>query len=121
MLEKLQSRWNGNLTIDSPIGESGQLLSYNQYILLCFARAMVTNKKIILIDVFFQNLDRELNLHLVDILNEFKLTKTIIIFSNNIIPDNLEIDQSLNLDEQQERREWLTDSNSTDNGVKDNV
>jgi ABC-type multidrug transport system fused ATPase/permease subunit len=121
LLEKLQSRWNGNLTIDSPIGESGQLLSYNQYILLCFARAMVTNKKIILIDVFFQNLDRELNLHLVEILNEFKLTKTIIIFSSNKIPDNLEIDQSFNLDEQQERREWLTVSNSADNSISDNL
>jgi ABC-type multidrug transport system fused ATPase/permease subunit len=118
LLEKLQSRWNGNLTVDSPIGESGQLLSYNQYILLCFARAMLTNKKIILIDVFFQNLDSELGLHLVEILNEFKQTKTIIVFSNNKIPDDLLVEQSFNLDELQSPREWLnTESNGTDNSV----
>jgi ABC-type multidrug transport system fused ATPase/permease subunit len=118
LLEKIQSRWNGNLTIDSPIGESGQLLSYNQYVLLCFARAMVTNKKIILIDVFFQNLDSELRLHLVELLNEFKQTKTIIVFSNNKIPEELEIDQSFNLDEQQSTREWLNvPPNSPENNI----
>jgi ABC-type multidrug transport system fused ATPase/permease subunit len=121
LLEKLQLRWKADLTIDSPIGENGQLLSYNQYVLLCFARAIATNKKIILIDVFFQNLDPELRLHLVEMLNEFKLTKTIIVFSNNQIPDNLEIDQSFNLDEQQTAREWLKESNSTDNSFTDNA
>jgi len=31
---------------------------------------MITNKKIILIDVFFQNLDSELRLHLVEITDQ---------------------------------------------------
>jgi ABC-type multidrug transport system fused ATPase/permease subunit len=101
LLEKLQSKWNGNLTIDSPIGEVGQLLSYNQYVLLCFARAMIANRKIILIDIFFQNLDTELSKQLVEILNELKTTKTIIVFSNNNIPDGLRYDNHFNLDELQ--------------------
>ena len=101
LLDKLQSKWNGNLSIDSPIGEVGQLLSYNQYVLLCFARALIANKKIILVDVFFQNLDTELSKQLVEILNELKTTKTIIVFSNNNIPDGLNYDNLFNLDELQ--------------------
>lgn len=83
LLEQLQQNWYGNLELDTPIGEMGQLLSYNQYTLLCFARAILTNKKIIIIDIQFRNLAPALQATLMQYINDLKQRKTIIILGQS--------------------------------------
>ncbi|BDS10008.1 ABC transporter transmembrane domain-containing protein [Aureispira anguillae] len=83
LLALLQNNQDEKLTLDMPIGEMGQLLSYNQYILLCFARAILTRKKIILIDIQFQNLAPQLQLTLTQYINSIKQNKTIVIFGQD--------------------------------------
>ena len=98
LLEELQTEWNGELDLDMPIGELGQALSYNQYVLLCFARALLTEKKIILVDVQFQNIEPQLREHLIAFLNEIKKIKTVLVLGyGEAYHSNLEFDKQIQL------------------------
>lgn len=83
LLETLQSSWDGQLTLDTPIGELGQLLSHNQYVLLCYARAILTKKKILILDLPFQTLAPALRKTLIQHINSLKSQKTIIVFGQH--------------------------------------
>ncbi|WP_052599716.1 ABC transporter ATP-binding protein [Aureispira sp. CCB-QB1] len=83
LLKALQSKYNQQLTLDTPIGELGQNLSHNQYVLLCFARAILTKKKILILDLPFQTLTPSLKSTLLQFINGLKDQKTIIIFGQN--------------------------------------
>lgn len=98
LLETLQKDWDGQLTLDTPIGELGQLLSHNQYVLLCYARAILTKKKVLILDIPFQNLAPALRKTLIQHINSQKDKKTIIVFGQKNSPfKELEIDKKYTL------------------------
>lgn len=98
LLENLQRFWDGQLTLETPIGELGQRLSHNQYVLLCYARAVLTKKKILILDLPFQNLAPALRETLINHINSLKDKKTIIVFGQRKSQfKQLEIDREYTL------------------------
>ncbi len=79
--------------LSNPVKESGQNLSAGQRKLLMIARALLTGKKIILLDEPFKDLDLESQERLAEILTELKSNHTIVIISGEnqsiLNPDQL--------------------------------
>ena len=71
------------IVLDEPIFENGKNISYSQRKVLMFARALLTNKKIILLDEPFEGLDDTLVKKFVTILEEFKSNHTIVVIDRN--------------------------------------
>ena len=85
-----------DLDLDDKIGESGKQLSAGQRKLLIIARALLTNKKIILLDEPFVDLDEQAQVLFVKQLNKLKQKRTIFLIDKNP-PQNLLIDQIIEL------------------------
>jgi ABC-type multidrug transport system fused ATPase/permease subunit len=85
-----------DLDLDDKIGESGKQLSAGQRKLLIIARALLTNKKIILLDEPFVDLDEQAQVLFVKQLNKLKQKRTIFLIDKNP-PQNLLIDQIVEL------------------------
>ena len=84
------------MDLDDKIGDSGKQLSAGQRKLLIIARALLTNKKIILLDEPFVDLDNKAQALLVKQLNKLKQKRTIFLIDKNP-PQNLLIDQIIEL------------------------
>lgn len=97
-----------SLSLDHPIGESGANLSNGQKKLLMYARALLTQKPILLIDEPFDYLDHDSILKVVGYLNKIRHQCTIVLFSCKPIPEYLKID-------------FRHEMKSTDTKVKDQV
>jgi ABC-type multidrug transport system fused ATPase/permease subunit len=82
--------------LDQPIFENGKNISYSQRKILMMARALLTNKKIILLDEPFEGLDAVLIHKIVLIVEEYRAKHTIIIIDRNK-QHNLEYDFELQL------------------------
>ena len=94
MLNQLGMKINHHENIlSNPVKEAGNNLSAGQRKLLMIARALLTNKKIILLDEPFKDLEMEYQERLSDILNELKSKHTIVIISGEnqtiLNPDHL--------------------------------
>ncbi len=72
------------LCLDDRIGDLGMNLSLGQQKLLFYARALLTNKKILLIDEPSNDLDEATVLQVFTLLNELKKERTILLFSRKI-------------------------------------
>lgn len=83
--------------LDEPIFENGKNLSYSQRKILMFARALLTNKKILLLDEPFEGLDDNLVLILVSILEELKLSNRTILLIDRNRHQQLKYDMKLDL------------------------
>lgn len=66
-------------TVDSPLVEGGKNLSAGQRKLLSLARALMTNKKIMLLDEPFADLDNRYKSTVIELLNQLKKERTILI------------------------------------------
>jgi ABC-type multidrug transport system fused ATPase/permease subunit len=86
--------------LDEPIFENGKNLSYSQRKILMFARALLTNKKILLLDEPFEGLDDNLVLILVSILEELKLSNRTILVIDRNRHQQLKYDMNLDLSPQ---------------------
>jgi ABC-type multidrug transport system fused ATPase/permease subunit len=79
--------------LSNPVKEAGQNLSAGQRKLLMIARALLTKKKIILLDEPFKDLELEYQERLSDILNDLKKKHTIVIITgenqNILNPDHI--------------------------------
>ncbi|MBA3648449.1 MAG: ABC transporter ATP-binding protein [Chitinophagales bacterium] len=84
--------------LDYHLDDFGKNLSAGQRKQLIFARALMTRKKILLLDEAFDDLDPESKKIIVERINKQKRKRTMIIAANNL-PDELEIDQVINLNE----------------------
>jgi ABC-type multidrug transport system fused ATPase/permease subunit len=69
--------------LDAPIFENGKNISYSQRKILMLARALLTNKKIFLLDEPFEGLDEALVEKLVVIIEEYKTNHTVLIIDSN--------------------------------------
>lgn len=69
--------------LDEPIFENGKNISYSQRKMLMLARALLTNKKIILLDEPFEGLDETLVDRLITIIEEYRTNHTIMIIDRN--------------------------------------
>lgn len=69
--------------LDEPIFENGKNISYSQRKILMLARALLTNKKILLLDEPFEGLDESLVNKIVMILEEYRTNHTILIIDRN--------------------------------------
>lgn len=83
-----------SLSLDHPIGESGTNLSNGQKKLLIYARALLTQKPILLIDEPFDYLDNDSILKVICYLNQIRNQRTIVLFSSKLIPASLKVDFS---------------------------
>ncbi|MEO8146914.1 MAG: ABC transporter ATP-binding protein [Bacteroidia bacterium] len=82
--------------LDENIGEGGKSLSAGQRKLLCFARALLTNKKIILLDDPFADSDIQSTEKIIALLNELKRKHTIVIASTDL-PASLNVDHAIKI------------------------
>jgi ABC-type bacteriocin/lantibiotic exporter with double-glycine peptidase domain len=69
--------------LNQPIFENGKNISYSQRKILMLARALLTNKKILLLDEPFEGLDESLVNKIVVILEEYRNNHTILIIDRN--------------------------------------
>lgn len=69
--------------LDQPIFENGKNISYSQRKILMLARALLTNKKILLLDEPFEGLDESLVNKIVAILEQYRTNHTILIIDRN--------------------------------------
>lgn len=84
--------------LDEPIFENGKNISYSQRKILMLARALLTNKKIILLDEPFEGLDETLVNRLIDVIETYRAKHTIMIVDRNKYRQ-LHYDFELQLDE----------------------
>lgn len=89
---------NINEALDYPLNDFANNISAGQRTQLMFARAMLTRKKIILIDDVFDDLDYQAREILIHELQKLKSKRTIIIACNQL-PASLHVDQTINLNE----------------------
>jgi ABC-type multidrug transport system fused ATPase/permease subunit len=82
--------------LDQPIFENGKNISYSQRKILMLARALLTNKKILLLDEPFEGLDEVLIQKIVPIIEEYRSNHTVIIIDRNK-QHNLQYDFELQL------------------------
>jgi ABC-type multidrug transport system fused ATPase/permease subunit len=82
--------------LDHPIFENGKNISYSQRKILMLARALLTNKKILLLDEPFEGLDEVLIQKIVPIIEEYRSNHTVIIIDRNK-QHNLQYDFELQL------------------------
>jgi ABC-type multidrug transport system fused ATPase/permease subunit len=82
--------------LDEPIFENGKNISYSQRKILMFARALLTNKKILLLDEPFEGLDDVLIQKIVAIVEEYRKNHTVLIIDRNQ-QHNLQYDVELKL------------------------
>lgn len=82
------------LTLDTKIGDLGSNLSQGQIKLVCYARALLTDKSILIIDEPFSGLDEISALHIAQIINELQGSKTIIVLSQESQGELLNIDRA---------------------------
>lgn len=83
MLKKLGYANDNQEILDQPIFENGKNISYSQRKILMLARALLTNKKIILLDEPFQGLDESLVEKLVPVIEEYRTNHTILVIDRN--------------------------------------
>jgi ABC-type bacteriocin/lantibiotic exporter with double-glycine peptidase domain len=69
--------------LDEPIFENGKNISYSQRKILMLARALLTNKKILLLDEPFEGLDEVLIQKIVAIIEEYRVNHTVLIIDRN--------------------------------------
>lgn len=100
VLSRLQSflTEKDQLSLDHRIGYGGNGLSKGQEMLLLFARALLTNKSILLLDEPFKNMDRKMRNHFISILNEMKSKKVIFLFSKRSTIKQLDVASQCDLD-----------------------
>lgn len=98
ILEKLQFSIDGVhlADLDYPLQQAGQNLSTGQRKVLQLARAFLTRKKVILLDEPFNGLDVQTEHRIVELLNDLRRKRTILVVSTNL-PKDLIIDQTLQL------------------------
>jgi len=98
MLEKLNIRLAENEyeNLDFRLDENAKNISDGQKIMLQFARALLTGKKIILLDEPFHNLDTASREIIVEQLNKLRDKRTIILISD-YVPSGLAISQTIQL------------------------
>ncbi len=71
---------NLKLSLDSRIGDLGAGLSKGQRKLLAYARALLTDKPVLIIDSPFHGLDRATQRQIADLINGLRGKKTVIVF-----------------------------------------
>ena len=69
--------------LEQPIFENGKNISYSQRKILMLARALLTNKKILLLDEPFEGLDESLVNKIVALLEDYRTNHTILIIDRN--------------------------------------
>lgn len=84
--------------LDYHLDDYGKNLSAGQRKQLMFARALLTSKKILLLDEAFDDLDEASKKIIIDRINKQKPRRTIIVAGNNF-PDELKVDQVIDLNE----------------------
>lgn len=100
VLDLIQRRCPENLKLDldTRIGDLACNLSKGQKKLLAYARALLTDKPVMIIDEPFSGLDQTSRDHLASIINSLKGKKTIIIFDQHSPEGLLDIDHTLSID-----------------------
>jgi ABC-type multidrug transport system fused ATPase/permease subunit len=100
MLEKLQSFLpeNRRLHLDHRLVNDGANLGAGQRRTLQFARALLTRKKIVLLDDPFQGLDEASRVHFAAVIDRMRGKRTFLIASGSDIPE-LEFDQVVEMPE----------------------
>lgn len=90
MLQKLNFSIAGEteIPLDYRVDEGGRNLSAGQRKILLIARALLTGKKIFLMDEPFKDLDNSARTNLVEVLKTLKEKRTIILISSDPIPEN---------------------------------
>jgi ABC-type bacteriocin/lantibiotic exporter with double-glycine peptidase domain len=85
MLQKLGYVKEGEdeSVLEQPIFENGKNISYSQRKILMLARALLTNKKILLLDEPFEGLDESLVNKIVAILEEYRTNHSVLIIDRN--------------------------------------
>ncbi|HYV91636.1 MAG TPA: ABC transporter ATP-binding protein [Chitinophagales bacterium] len=84
--------------LDYHLDDFGKNLSAGQRKQVMFARALLTRKKILLLDEAFDDLDTESKKIIVDRINKQKTKRTIIVAGNNL-PHELKVDRVIDLNE----------------------
>lgn len=87
------------MQLDDAIAYGGSNLSKGQEMILLFARALLTNKDIILLDEPFKNLDRRMRNHIIKLLNEIQTEKMILFFTKRSILKQLKVATYSSLEE----------------------
>jgi ABC-type bacteriocin/lantibiotic exporter with double-glycine peptidase domain len=87
---------NDEENLDFHLDDYGKNLSAGQRKQLIFARALLTRKKILLLDEAFDDLDVETKMIIVNRINKLKSKRTIVVAANNI-PAELKVDVVINL------------------------
>ncbi len=115
ILSKLQTNipQDQQLKLDTPIGELGSLLSKGQQKMLCYARAFLTNKPLLLIDEPFQDLDTQMVQLISQELELQQKKKTIILFSQQSDFVSLSINQYFDLSNPDCKIKTISKFNST--------
>ncbi len=85
------------LTLDTKIGDLGSNLSKGQQKLLAYARALLANKPLLVIDEPFSGLDTNSRQHIAALINNLKGKKTIIILDHDNRKEVLEVDNEFRL------------------------
>ena len=100
LLERIGFSITGNMneTLDFPLNDFASNISAGQRRQLMFARAILTRKKIMLIDDAFDDLDLQAKEILIQELQKLRSKRTIIIACNQL-PAALSADQTINLNE----------------------
>ncbi len=98
MLQKLGLHFNADMDLNSDfeLAPRARNLSASEQKLLQFARALLTEKKVILLDDPFSGLSEEATQRVVGLLNDLRKKRTII-FACNEVPNGLQVDNTIRL------------------------
>lgn len=109
VLDKLQSflAKEDQLKLDDRIGYGGNRLSKGQEMLLLLARAILTNKAIVLLDEPFKNMDRKMREHIIQILQDLGAKKMILLLSKRSRVKQLKFSSICSLDSIHQRVQVL--------------
>ena len=101
MLDAVQQHLPENLklSLDSKIGDLGAGLSKGQHKLLAYARALLTEKPILIIDSPFHGLDRATQRHIAGLINGLRGKKTVIVFDQLDQERLLDFDRFISMEE----------------------